>query len=541
MAKLSPRWTGFLGGLIVAAALWATLGDRVVTHMAYALERGRLQAGAEELAELQAERPEVYGLARAFKLVGKVARPGVVHIAVSGGEGTRYSDEEIDEYLHQHLKELIPEDEPNEDHEAAPPGADDSGPPKSERGQDKRETLRRWLRALPTPPGSGSGIIFDPAGYILTNNHVVNGRDEFRVVLYDDRVFAGKLIGTDPKTDLAVLKIDAPDLHPLAFGNSDRLDVGDWVLAVGSPFGLQQTVTHGIVSAKGRTRVPGIDIDYQDFIQTDAAINPGNSGGPLLNLHGEVVGVNTAIATHGDGVNAGIAFTIPSNRAARIAQQLRTNGSVTRGWLGISFLELELADVEIFGLHDDHGVFVERVLADSPAQHAGLQVEDVLIEVNGVSVSGSEQLRGLIADLLPEEAVPVRVIRDRQELALTVRLGVQPANLLEARRTPATEAREVKRLGMEVRTFRPALPRVWRLAYKDNVRGALVWRIDPESKNTPAVQASELIVGCNGRPVTSVLDLVAALEAVPTGKPVELEILEPVGDRRIVHVNPATK
>ncbi|MCK4340637.1 MAG: trypsin-like peptidase domain-containing protein [Phycisphaerae bacterium] len=488
----------------VFTVVWVGFGDRMLTHWAYAVERGRIQAGSEELAQLADELPEVYAVSRAFKLVAKIARPGVVHIRVSGGKLDR-TDSEEQERIRKHLRDMIPEDQ-----------------------------LEHWLRRV--PPGSGSGIIFDSAGYILTNNHVVEGRDEIFVVLHDEREFKAAVVGTDPKTDLAVIKIDAPDLHPLKLGDSDALEVGDWVIAVGSPFGLQQTVTHGIVSAIGRSRIDGVDIHYQDFIQTDAAINPGNSGGPLLNLRGEVVGVNTAIATHGDGVNAGIAFTIPSNMAIKVANQLKTRGEVRRGYLGIVPVPVRETDLEIFGLPSAEGVLVEMVVRRSPADRAGLQVEDVIMGIDDVPITGLAQFRSLVADLRPNQRVRLRVLRDREEVALRVRLGLQP----DSRRTPGSgpvdNSRKIARLGLHARTLRAG--ELYQRGYDEDVRGVYVASWNSEWENPPAIGPYEVIVACNGKPVKSVPELNEVLKDVPKNRKIRLTILEPTGDRRIISIKP---
>lgn len=546
---------------VLLAVLWLAVGDRIVTHLAYAFERGKLQASAKELAQLHAELPEVYAVSRAFKLVAAVARPGVVHIRVAGGDSGGFTEEDIQDYMRQHLKGWLEREEAeDEDSAADEEDAREIAPERERRDllelapyfeadeleqltplerrqlNDRRAQLEIWLRRMRPAPGSASGIVFDPAGYILTSNHVVADRTDFTVVLHDSREYQAQVVGTDPKTDLAVLKIDAPDLLALTFGDSDALEVGDWVLAVGSPFGLLQTVTHGIVSAVGRTQVPGIDIAYQDFIQTDVAINPGNSGGPLLNLRGEVIGVNTAIATHGDAVNAGVAFTIPSNRAIRIAGQLKDTGEVARGWLGISFSELDAHDPEILGLPDTHGVFVERVLIGQPADNAGVQVEDVIVAVNDVPVTGREQLRGLIADLAPGETAHLQLVRDRERATADVQLGLQPRELRTAAGAAANEAREIKRLGFWARTFRPALIQAYGLAYRPAHRGVLVFRLDPAWKTPRDLEVRELIVGCNGYRVTTVRELLDALRGVPRGEKIELQIEEPVGDTRVITI-----
>jgi serine protease Do len=483
---------------------------QVVPRRAYASGRGHAQVTAREQAELQAQSPDLSAVSRAFKLVARIARPAVVHIHVSGGQRGEASQWEK-EQLREHLKDIVPE-----------------------------EHLDSLLHR--TPPASASGFIIDRDGYIVTNNHVVEGRDELSVVLYDDREFPARLVGRDPKTDLAVIKIDAPDLQPLAFGNSDDLEVGDWVIAVGAPFGLAQTVTHGIVSAKGRSQVASPEISYQDFIQTDAAINPGNSGGPLLNLKGEVVGVNTAIATSGDGINAGIAFTIPSNMAAKIAAQLRANGSVTRGYLGVVPLALNEADAEIFGVKGCRGVLVDRVRNESPAARDGLHVEDVIIAINGTPISGREQFRAVVADLHPDERARLRIVRDGKQRDVTVRIGTQPDNLIVPMTDPTEDSCAVPRLGLRARTWRPGDARPWApRTYDVSTRGVAVRSVERTDAEAPDFQPGELVVGCNGAPIRSVRELNEALKDVPTDAKVRLEILEPSGDRRIVTIPPQPK
>lgn len=561
MSPARSRWIAGLWVLTGLAALWAAVGDQVVTRLAYAVQGGPPQATDQEQAGSAAELPEVQAVSRAFKLVARAARPGVVHIRVSGGDQGWMSDQERKDFIREHLRQWLeqePRDESGPPSQPQPPDRSDDehqrrireqlkdfldqeqldrlDRERQERLNEHRQQLEHMLERMPPPPGSGSGIVLDREGYILTNSHVVRGRTGISVVLHDEREYQAKLIGTDSKTDLAVLKIEVPDLHPLTFGNSDQIEVGDWVLAVGSPFGLTQTVTHGIVSAKGRTRVAEISIAYQEFIQTDAAVNPGNSGGPLLNLRGEVIGVNTAIATQGEAYNAGIAFAIPSNRAAHVARQLRTAGTVSRGWLGVHMSPVEPADVEIFGLPSRQGVLIDRVFEDSPADQAGLQVEDVVLTVDQAPVEGLDHLRGLVADLEPGEVARLRVVRDGRQLSADVRLGLQPENLQAALLSPSADARRVPRLGLFARTFRPTLIGQYRLAYDAAVRGVLVWRVDPALGSSVDLQQRELIVACNDKPVTSVHDLNELLKDVPAGESVRLRVLEAVGDQRIITV-----
>ena len=241
--------------------------------------------------------------------------------------------------------------------------------------------------------GVGTGFIIDKSGYIITNNHVVEDADKIKVKLKDEREFEAKVIGRDPQTDLALIKIDAKgDLPVASLGRSADLKVGEWVVAVGSPFGLEQTVTAGIVSAKGRAIGSG---PYDDFIQTDASINPGNSGGPLVNLNGEVVGINTAIIAHGQGIG----FAIPIDMATKIVAQLKENGEVTRGWLGVSIQDLKGELAEYYGVKGTEGVLVTDVVPGNPAEKAGIKAKDIITAVNGEKVKSSRELTAKAATL----------------------------------------------------------------------------------------------------------------------------------------------
>jgi len=262
----------------------------------------------------------------------------------------------------------------------------------------------------------GSGFILDREGFIVTNNHVVEGADQIKVRLPDEREFDAKVIGRDPKTDLALIQIDgAKDLSALKMGDSEKLEVGSWVLAVGSPFGLEQTVTAGIVSAKGRFIGAG---PYDDFIQTDASINPGNSGGPLLNMNGEVVGINTAIVAQGQGIG----FAIPVNLAQTIIAQLKEHGSVTRGWMGVGIQDLTAELAQYYGLKDQKGVLVTQVFPGDPADKAGIKVKDVIVAVDGKPVGTSRELSSAVAGMPVGKEVPVQILRDGKEQTVKVQL-----------------------------------------------------------------------------------------------------------------------
>lgn len=270
----------------------------------------------------------------------------------------------------------------------------------------------------------GSGVIVD-GGYIITNNHVIKDADKITVTLSDKREFEGKVIGTDPKTDIAVIKIETNGLPSIKWGDSDTLRVGEVVIAVGSPYGLNQTVTTGIVSAKGRANVR--IADYEDFIQTDAAINPGNSGGPLVNIKGELVGINTAIFSTSGGYQ-GIGFSIPSNMVHVIMESLIKYKKVVRGWLGVSIQSIDKELAKQFDLKEEAGALVSDVAADSPADKAGLKRGDIIIEYDGKKVADSLTLRNMVAATVPDTKVDVIVIREGKRKTIGVKIGELPSD-----------------------------------------------------------------------------------------------------------------
>lgn len=284
--------------------------------------------------------------------------------------------------------------------------------------------FREFRRGLPEARrhvrGQGSGFVIDPSGYILTNSHVVGRADTVTVTLSDGREWEAEIVGTDPKTDVAVIKIDGHDLPVLPMGDSDKIEVGQWVLALGSPFGLTGTVTSGIVSATGRSSM-GIT-DYEDFIQTDAAINPGNSGGPLVNLRGEVIGINTAIVSRTGGY-MGVGFAIPINMAKEICDQLISEGSVTRGHLGVAIQNVTAELARSFGMEKPEGVLVGDVVDNSPADKAGMQPGDIILTFDGQTVRRMTKLRNLVAQTAPGREVEIVVHRDGERETLQVTVG----------------------------------------------------------------------------------------------------------------------
>jgi len=324
--------------------------------------------------------------------------------------------------------------------------------------------------------GQGSGVIVDAKGYILTNNHVVGGADEVKVVLDTGEELEAKVVGTDSKTDLAVIKVDGNGhkLQPATLGDSDKLRVGKWVVAVGSPFGLDQTITAGIVSAKGRT--VGI-AHYEDFIQTDAAINPGNSGGPLVNLRGEVVGINTAIYSRSGGY-MGIGFAIPVNMAKSIMQSLIKDGKVVRGWLGVMIQELDDGLASSFGYDSTDGALVGDVTDDGPAKKAGIQQGDIIVRFDGIAIKDPDQLKNQVAKTQPEKNVKVRVFRDGSFKVVKVTLTQLEDKFLGEER----DEQSSEDLGLTVETLTRELSRRFGLEYVDGVvitqlqRGGLAHR-----------------------------------------------------------------
>ncbi len=299
----------------------------------------------------------------------------------------------------------------------------------------------------------GSGVIVDPAGVAQTNAHVVEGASEIEIVTSDGKKHRARVIGADQKADLAVLRILGGTSYPAArLGDSDAIEVGDWVLAIGSPFGFAQTVTAGIISAKGRTLGQG---PFDDFLQTDAAINPGNSGGPLVSMAGEVVGINTAIVSRTGG-SLGIGFAIPINLAKKIYGELSTRGKVTRGWLGVSVQPLTAELSKSFGAPDESGVLVADVVDGSPAQQGGLQAGDIILEFNGKRMTAPNDLQRAVGLMEPDSTVAVKVLRDRAERVVSVKLGEAPDEA-EAAARAAPKAKSL--LGLDVRPLTPEVAR----------------------------------------------------------------------------------
>jgi len=343
----------------------------------------------------------------------------------------------------------------------------------------------------------GSGFIISSDGYILTNNHLVGESDKVTVMLSDSRELEAKIIGTDPESDIAVIKIDAGNLPTLKLADSDALEVGEWVLAIGNPFGLSHTVTAGIVSAKGRS---GIGVAaYEDFIQTDAAINPGNSGGPLLDLDGRVIGINTAIISRSGG-NMGIGLAIPVNIAKNVYNQLIKGGTVVRGYLGVMIEDLKPEMADYFGLKDAKGVILPEVMKDSAAEKAGLKSGDIVIEFEGQPVENAREFRNHVAMLKPGTKVKMVVLRDGRRKTFTVELGKRPGQTQIAAEQPVP----LEQLGLTVQALTNDLAE--QLGYKQ-LTGVVVSSVEPGSLAYLAgIRRGMLIIEVNQTQVSNVED-----------------------------------
>ncbi len=324
----------------------------------------------------------------------------------------------------------------------------------------------------------GSGVIVDADGYIVTNNHVIEKGKNIKVQLFNGKTVDAKIIGTDPKSDVALIKIDPQglDLKAIKEGDSEKLRVGEWVLAIGSPFGseLSHTVTQGIISAIGRSSV-GL-VDYENFIQTDAAINPGNSGGPLVNLDGELIGINTAIASRSGG-NQGIGFSIPVNMVKRVTSDLRTKGKVVRAWLGVKIQSVDEEMAKTLELKSARGALIGEVVKDSPAADANLEVGDVVIEVDGQKVAGSRNLMNMIASRHPGEKVALTLLREGKAKSVRVKLAEFPAEYDLASNSSRKQKFD---LGMQVQTPEPG--DIQRYKLDKDAKGALITDVVPGSE-----------------------------------------------------------
>lgn len=496
--------------------------EQIIGRVAYAVEKGKLEATEQELAKVE-------DISRVFRMVIQKVQPAVARIettAIASSRPERESRQEGDlefdlEGVPEQYRDLF------------------------------RDFFGRRFRQMPRPDfqppprqGMGSGVIIDAEkGYMLTNNHVVSSPEDMDsridVFLADGRQLNSlsgevKVLGHDPLTDLALVQIKADRLHAVKLGDSDQMEVGDWVLAFGSPFGYAQTVTQGIISAKGRA--VGV-ARYEDFIQTDAAINPGNSGGPLVNLRGEVIGINTAIATRGlvQGY-MGIGFAIPSKLVQTYLPQLVEGKRIVRGYLGVGIRGLKEFRPGIgktFGLDEDRGVLIDRILTDigeTPATKAGLKVDDVILSYEGERVDEARELQNMVALTPPGTTVTMEVWRDGKKINIPVTIEEQPEDFFAAGRGLMPEPGEepvptreltIDTLGIEVAVVDEERARRYGWDYDEEVRGRLiVTKVEPLSEAAvTGIQPGDLIMEVQGKQITSLPQLKEALgeEALADG------------------------
>ena len=382
---------------------------------------------------------------------------------------------------------------------------------------DEIPDIQRQDRAPRQRGAVGSGFLISADGFVITNNHVVEGADQIQVTLNDRRVFDAEVVGLDEPSDIALLKLDAADLPFVEFGDSEAVRVGDWVLAIGSPFGLEFSAAAGIVSAKGRS-VPGNSAyNYMAFIQTDVAINQGNSGGPLFNLEGDVVGINSQILSSTGGSN-GISFSIPSNVAMNVVAQLKESGAVERGLLGVRMREVDYALAEIFYMDRPRGAFVDGVIDESPAGNAGVQDEDIIVEFNGHEIEYYTDLPFYVGQYQPGTEAAVRLIRDGEERRLTVVLGSSPTN--EASIVVEDTAPErANPLGFKISELSEETRQV------AGIDGVRIAQVEEGPGREAGLREGDVVVSLNRQPVPSVSDFASVAESLPASGFVQIRIV----------------
>jgi len=480
--------------LVVGVLAAVLLGPAAVEQIARAVQSRTRQ---QELAELaRGDR-----LSPLFQAVAKAVKPSVVVVRVTQKFALAGSDSD-----------------------------DAAGPTMVPRpGTPEAADRYRYTR------GQGSGVIVDAEqGYILTNHHVVWNADRVEIILPDGRVYETEWIRSDRKTDVAVVKIKADNLRAARLGDSDTVETGQWVLAVGAPLGLPQTVTAGIVSGTGRSTGDGVML--QDFIQTDAAINRGNSGGPLVNTRGEVIGINTAILSN-TGMNVGVGMAIPSNMARHVMDQLIAHGKVVRGFLGVSYQEIDPPLARSFSLPHNRGTLVTGVLPDSPAERAGIAVEDFIVAVGDQEIRSGNVLRNVVAMIAPGQEVGVTLYRDGQRRQVTLTVGTMPT--APQTRPARPDSRPTSRIydvcGLLVRTLSPQRAR--QFGYARETRGVLVTGVDRGSEGWESgLREGMVITHVGDTRVTDGKEYAAQLAAHAGQGGVRVRFITPTGVRRYVYL-----
>ena len=498
------------------------LGILLGTLVSTGVKAARDQAVAPGATPLQI--PSPVQLQNSFSSLAKMLEPSVVNISTEYIPKTNLQT--------RNRRRVVPQQPQDEDQDGSSmqeffqrffggPNGPQLGPEEGQRGASL-----------------GSGFVVDRAGYILTNNHVVEKATRIRVKFNNDpEEYDAKVIGTDVQTDLAVIKVDRPNLVPVRIGNSDAIQVGDWAVAIGSPFGFQATVTAGIISAKSRD-IPGDSTQFQHFLQTDAAINPGNSGGPLLNINGEVIGINTMIASRSGGYQ-GIGFAMPINTAAKVYNQIIRTGHVTRGSIGVSFRPSEVARDLLRAYGAKQGVFVQAVEPNGPADKAGLRAEDIITSINGKTITNGEELVELVADSPVGTNLSVNYLRDHKPQHTNIVVGdrskIFPKELARNGAVPdeggepgdtATQAR----FGLGIRNLTQPLRD--NLGFKEH-GGVLVESVEPGSfAEDIGFAPKDVIVAANQQPVTSTEDFQRIQKSLKAGDAVAFRVYRNLGTGR---------
>ena len=382
---------------------------------------------------------------------------------------------------------------------------------------EQRPDIQRQDRAPMQRGAVGSGFLISADGYVITNNHVVEGADQIQVTLNDRRVFDAEVVGLDEPSDIALLKLDAENLPFVEFGDSEAVRVGDWVLAIGSPFGLEFSAAAGIVSAKGRSMPGNSAYNYMAFIQSDVAINQGNSGGPLFNLEGDVIGINSQILSSTGGSN-GISFSIPSNVAMNVVAQLKESGAVERGLLGVRMREVDYALAEIFEMDRPRGAFVDGVMNDSPAASAGIEDEDIIVEFNGHEIEYFTDLPFYVGQYQPGTEATVRLMRNGEIQRVTVVLGSSPTNESSVA-VVDTAPERANPLGFKVAELSDETRQV------AGIDGVRVAQVEDGPGREAGLQEGDVVTSLNREPVTSVSEFAAIAEALPESGFVQIRIM----------------
>ncbi|MCD6304520.1 MAG: Do family serine endopeptidase [Planctomycetes bacterium] len=499
---------------LAVVGLMVMFGPAITKDIAYAVQRGRYQADVAALAKLSAQDH----MSPLFRAVARVVKPAVVVVHVKQKLAIQESPmPQLDDFLRRFFGDELPG--PFEFHWRRGP-------------QPQWQPKRYFYRS-----GIGSGVIVDAEhGYVLTNWHVVRGADDVEVILHDGRKLPAEWVRTDQHTDLAVVKIKPDHLIAAKLGDSDQVEVGDWVLAIGAPEGLPQTVTAGIISAKGRVTGSG---GYENFLQTDAAINHGNSGGPLVNMRGEVIGINSAIVSR-TGVNEGIGLAIPSNMARNIMDQLIDKGKVVRGFLGVTIQSVDEGLARSFHLPHTRGALVSSVAKDSPAARAGLKVGDFIVAVDGKAVENVNDLRNRIAEIRPGRTARLEIYRDGKKRTVQVKIGRQPEDLAAAfgQSGPLAGQKLPERFGLKVATLDRRYAEKFGL--DGETRGVVILEVDPASDAADkGLQPGDVITHVEGRPVRTAGEFARALARAHDGARIRVRSSD--GAVRFVFLSPKKK